>query len=62
MKNSSDTLSLTYTEFSHIRNVITRAELENLLFNDKLYCEVAQGKVNLPKMIIIFISIHFVFV
>ncbi|CAF2266090.1 unnamed protein product [Rotaria magnacalcarata] len=44
MKNSSDTLSLTYTEFCHIRNVITRADLENLLFNDKLYAEVAQGK------------------
>ncbi|CAF3495621.1 unnamed protein product [Rotaria socialis] len=44
MKNSSDTLSLTYTEFCHIRNVITRADLENLLFNEKLYTEVAQGK------------------
>ncbi|CAF0724610.1 unnamed protein product [Rotaria sp. Silwood1] len=44
MKNSPDTLSLTYTEFCHIRNVITRAELENLLFNEKLYTEVAYGK------------------
>ncbi|CAF2511363.1 unnamed protein product [Rotaria sp. Silwood2] len=44
MKNSSDTLSLTYKEFSHIRNVLTRAELENLLFNEKLYTEVAYGK------------------
>ncbi|CAF1185365.1 unnamed protein product [Rotaria sordida] len=44
MKNNSDTLSLTYTEFCHIRNVITRAELENLLFNEKLYTEVANSK------------------
>jgi hypothetical protein len=46
MKDSSSTLSLTFDEFCHIRNVITRAELETLLFDDKLYCEVAQGKVN----------------
>ncbi|CAF1169902.1 unnamed protein product [Adineta ricciae] len=44
MKDSSNTLSLTFDEFSHIRNVITRAELETLLFNEKLYAEVAQGK------------------
>jgi hypothetical protein len=46
MKDSSSTLSLTFDEFCHIRNVITRAELETLLFDDKLYSEVAQGKVN----------------
>lgn len=46
MKDSSNTLSLTFDEFSHIRNVITRAELETLLFDEKLYAEVAQGKVN----------------
>ncbi|CAF1202398.1 unnamed protein product [Adineta steineri] len=44
MKDSSNTLSLTFDEFSHIRNVITRSELETLLFNEKLYSEVAQGK------------------
>ncbi|UJR23020.1 hypothetical protein I4U23_026046 [Adineta vaga] len=44
MKDSSNTLSLTFDEFSHIRNVITRAELETLLFDEKLYAEVAQGK------------------
>ncbi|CAF3687876.1 unnamed protein product [Adineta steineri] len=44
MKDSSDTLSLTYDEFCHIRNVITRSELETLLFDEKLYIEVAQGK------------------
>ena len=58
MKDSSNTLSLTFDEFSHIRNVITRAELETLLFNEKLYAEVAQGKVentstkpNLPNLL-----------
>ena len=45
MKNSSETLALTFAEFCHIRNVITRAELETLLFDDKLYNEVAQSKV-----------------
>ena len=49
MKKSSDTLSLTYNEFCHIRNVLTRAELENLLFSEKLHTEVAQGKVNINK-------------
>ncbi len=49
MKDSSDTLSLTFNEFCHIRNVITRAELETLLFDEKLYTEVAQSKVNLIK-------------
>lgn len=44
MKDSSNTLSLTFDEFCHIRNVITRAELETLLFDEKLYSEVAQGK------------------
>jgi hypothetical protein len=44
MKESSDALSLTYDEFCHIRNVITRAELETLLFDEKLYTDVAQGK------------------
>jgi hypothetical protein len=44
MKDSSTTLSLTFDEFCHIRNVITRAELETLLFDEKLYTEVAQGK------------------
>ena len=46
MKDSANTLSLTFDEFCHIRNVITRAELETLLFDEKLYSEVAQGKVN----------------
>jgi hypothetical protein len=45
MRDSSETLSLTFDEFCHIRNVITRAELETLLFDDKLYSEVSQGKV-----------------
>ena len=45
MKDNSTTLSLTFDEFCHIRNVITRAELETLLFDEKLYTEVAQGKV-----------------
>ena len=49
MKNSSDTLALTFAEFCHIRNVITRAELETLLFDDKLYNEVAQSKVSLSR-------------
>ncbi len=49
MKESSDVLSLTFDEFCHIRNVITRAELETLLFDEKLYTDVAQGKVNLIK-------------
>jgi len=40
---------LTFDEFCHIRNVITRAELETLLFDEKLYSEVAQGKVNLKN-------------
>ncbi|CAF1105918.1 unnamed protein product [Rotaria sp. Silwood1] len=44
MKDNSSTLSLTFDEFCHIRNVITRAELETLLFDEKLYSEVAQGK------------------
>ncbi|CAM4781201.1 unnamed protein product [Rotaria magnacalcarata] len=44
MKDNSNTLSLTFDEFCHIRNVITRAELETLLFDDKLYADVAQGK------------------
>ncbi|CAF3601744.1 unnamed protein product [Rotaria sordida] len=44
MKDNSNTLSLTFDEFCHIRNVITRAELETLLFDEKLYSEVAQGK------------------
>jgi hypothetical protein len=45
MRDSSETLSLTFDEFCHIRNVITRAELETLLFDEKLYTEVAQSKV-----------------
>ena len=49
MKDSSDTLSLTFDEFCHIRHVITRAELETLLFNEKLYIEVAQSKVYFIK-------------
>ncbi|CAM4865741.1 unnamed protein product [Rotaria socialis] len=44
MKDNFNTLSLTFDEFCHIRNVITRAELETLLFDDKLYADVAQGK------------------
>jgi len=44
MKNDSDTLSLSFAEFCHIRNVITRAELETLMFDEKLYNEVAQSK------------------
>ncbi|CAF1502597.1 unnamed protein product [Adineta ricciae] len=44
LKDSSDSLSLTYDEFCHIRNVITRSELETLLFDEKLYNEVAQSK------------------
>jgi hypothetical protein len=55
MKDSSDPLSLTYDEFCHIRNVITRAELETLLFDEKLYIEVAQGKVNFDKIMIFMI-------
>ncbi|CAF5186750.1 unnamed protein product, partial [Rotaria magnacalcarata] len=47
MKDNSNTLSLTFDEFCHIRNVITRAELETLLFDDKLYADVAQGKVTI---------------
>lgn len=58
MKDSSNTLSLTFDEFCHIRNVITRAELETLLFDDKLYSEVAQGKVNII-IIFIFYQIFF---
>jgi hypothetical protein len=54
MKESSDVLSLTYDEFCHIRNVITRAELETLLFDEKLYTEVAQGKVNTMEYLILF--------
>lgn len=46
MKNDSDGLSLSFAEFCHIRNVITRAELETLMFDEKLYNEVAQSKVN----------------
>jgi hypothetical protein len=57
MKDSSSTLSLTFDEFCHIRNVITRAELETLLFDDKLYCEVAQGKVNEKSRNILFFLI-----
>lgn len=49
MKESSDALSLTFDEFCHIRNVITRAELETLLFDEKLYTEVAQSKVMFNK-------------
>jgi hypothetical protein len=45
MRDSSETLSLTFDEFCHIRNVITRSELETLLFDEKLYTEVAQSKV-----------------
>jgi hypothetical protein len=54
MKDSSDTLSLTYDEFCHIRNVITRSELETLLFDEKLYTEVAQSKVNPIKILTLF--------
>lgn len=49
MKTDSEVLSLTFAEFSHIRNVITRAELETLLFDEKLYNEVAQSKVNFSR-------------
>lgn len=51
MKDNSSTLSLTFDEFCHIRNVITRAELETLLFDEKLYSEVAQGKVPIRHFI-----------
>jgi hypothetical protein len=65
MKESSDALSLTYDEFCHIRNVITRAELETLLFDEKLYTDVAQGKVNVTKSTkeyLILLKIFFCFV
>lgn len=54
MKDSSNTLSLTFDEFCHIRNVITRAELETLLFDEKLYAEVAQGKVRELLLLVLF--------
>lgn len=55
MKDSSDALSLTFDEFCHIRNVITRAELETLLFDEKLYTEVAQSKVNTAYCLFVFL-------
>lgn len=54
MKNDSDTLSLSFAEFCHIRNVITRAELETLMFDEKLYNEVAQSKVNSIDFVFLF--------
>ena len=45
MKDSSNTLSLTFDEFCHIRNVITRAELETLLFDDVKRIRRKKGKI-----------------
>jgi hypothetical protein len=56
MNDSADTLSLTFDEFCHIRNVITRSELETLLFNEKLYTEVAQSKVSFISQLIFLLN------
>ncbi|GAB6032716.1 hypothetical protein CHUAL_011587 [Chamberlinius hualienensis] len=43
-KNSVECLSLTLEEVVHIRNVLTKAELENLLVGTNQYEDVAKGK------------------
>uniref|UniRef100_T1J523 KIND domain-containing protein n=1 Tax=Strigamia maritima TaxID=126957 RepID=T1J523_STRMM len=44
-KNSMECLSLTLEEVVHIRNVLTKAELESLLVDKNLYEGVSKGKV-----------------
>ena len=41
-----DRLSLTMDEVMHIRNVLTKAELESLLVKPDLHEQVAKGKVS----------------
>jgi spire-like protein len=45
LKNSSDCLNLTFDELCHIRNVLTKAELDYLLFDDQLFQDVSKGKI-----------------
>ena len=38
-------MQLTFDELCHIRNVLTKAELDYLLFDNRLYCDVSRGKI-----------------
>lgn len=43
--NTGECLKLTFDELCHIRNVLTKAELDYLLFDNHLFNEVSRGKV-----------------
>ena len=44
-KKSKECLKLTFDELCHIRNVLTKAELDYLLFDNQLFQEVSRGKI-----------------
>ena len=43
--DQGECLKLTFDELCHIRNVLTKAELDYLLFDNQLFNDVAKGKV-----------------
>lgn len=43
--NKTECLKLTFDELCHIRNVLTKAELDYLLFDNHLFNEVQRGKI-----------------
>ncbi len=45
MNGSSDCLQLTFEELCHIRSVLTKAELDYLLFDSRLFYDVSKGKI-----------------
>ena len=45
LKSDVDCLNLTFGELCHIRNVLTKAELDYLLFDDQLFQDVSKGKI-----------------
>ena len=53
---SMERLSLTLEEVMHIRNVLTKAELESLLVKPDLHDLVAKGKVSFLYISIFFFS------
>ena len=45
MANSENCLKLTFDELCHIRNVLTKAELDYLLFDNQLFEDVSKGRI-----------------
>ena len=51
-----DRLSLTMDEVMHIRNVLTKAELESLLVKPDLHEQVAKGKVSERRAVAVLVN------